>query len=456
MKKLFKTVLSLVLCAFVLTGCQGLIDKYVPTPDPVRPTVNLDCNENYKIHYDETTTLKVIAEVDDNGSLSYQWFKCDKDEFNKASAISGATSKEYVVSGDSEQNWYYWCQVTNKLNLKTIAEESRSVHVIISNIENITESINDSTTWYSKYTYWVQTDCYVHEKLTIQPGTVVKFEKDGWLGAENGGVINANATEEKPIIFTSETDNSVGISVYKGTNEPKAGFWEGISLRGGSGSILQNCSIQYAGSEGLPAVEVLAKSTVYKCTIANNKTPSGTKIGALSIRDEEGIKSTVEYNAFYNNDWPLSCDAGFTVSTTNQFLPDGKKNKHNAIFIFDSAIESNKVVSFQVTEIPFLCDDIDLRGKLTIEDNVIVRFLKDTSLDVYNYDNNKAELIVKNCLLSSYLDDENGGDIMDDGEDTAEENDWQGVWIEDSGRFNNDINKNSAKVLYNNDSLENE
>ena len=456
MKKLLKIVLPLVFSAFVFTGCGNLLDKFIPTPDPERPVITLDSEDYFKIHYDEEAILKVIAEVDDKGSLSYQWYSAEKNDFKKASAISGATDANYTVKKSTENDSYYWCEVTNKLNLKDATEVSGDFHVIVTNVETIDYDIGKATTWKADYTYYVTTDCHVNAALTIEPGTIIKFSDDSWLGSRDNGKILANGTEEKPIIFTSEWDKTVGINVYKGTNLPEAGLWEGISSEGASGSSFEYCEIRYAGSEYGGAMELSKKTTVKNCTFPDNLSPA-PYTGALNFCDQDAITSTVEDNVFYDNEYPVSCYANFTFNPTNKFTytdANGTvhKNVYQGIFLKDADITSSQNITYGITEVPYvLQDELNIYGKLIIEDNVVVRVMKGVSIDIEDNDSTKANLTLKNCIITSFQDDAHGGDINGDKlVDVAEEADWEGIYYQ-STAFNNALNKDTIKVLFNDD-----
>ncbi len=423
------------------------------------PSVTVTSNREINLHYNDESVLTINATVSDNGSLSYQWYKGSTSDSNKATAISGATNSTYSVSGNSESETYYWCKVTNSNNLKTEEAWSDYIYVKISNIVVVgDDDISGSPVWNADYTYLINYDCYVSNKLTIPAGTVVKFEEHSSLNTDENGIIIAKgeaaveddpATDEdetkaaKPVIFTAATDNTVGITIpaYKDST-PEEGYWEGLSA-GTQGSVFDNCVIRYAGSEYFGALKLAAKTTVTNCTFTDNATPHDTR-GALNI-EAFGVKSTVTGNTFYNNAWPLSCPANFTVDSSNVFHKDDLKNTNQAIRLWDDNIESNEKVTWGITEVPYYADEIDVWGELTIADGVIVRFAAEGSLAVFE----NGKLTVENAILTSYRDDANGGDIFADGDSTADESDWKGVWIEDEDGLNNSLNKDSTKVLYN-------
>lgn len=457
MKKAFGIV-AILLMVLMLTSCGDLLGSVlgVQLPDPAGPSISHDTEDSsFSIHYGESAELKVKASVSDKGALSYQWYKNTKDKFETATKISGATKASYTVSGNSEDEAYYWCEVTNSLNMKTKTDYSSSFYVKISNVVQIDNDINKNEEWNPIYTYWITTDCHVNATLKIPEGTVVKLAESAWLGTRDNGKITANGTAEKRIIFTSETDKSVGINVYKGSEAPAAGYWEGLESDGVAGSSFTYCDIRYAGSESSEAMYLQKKTTVTNCKFYNNA--SDTYCGALNI-GEGATASSVKDNVFYDNDYPLSCRSNFTVDTSNKFsFTDDSdtlhKNKYQGIFVTNQDIEKGKTVSYGVTEVPYvIMEELHIYGKLTIADDVILRVMDGVSIDIKDGENPEATLTLGNCIITSYEDDAHGGDINGDGSvDEAEEGAWEGIWYE-STSFKNSLNKDETKVLFNDDS----
>lgn len=90
----------------------------------------------------------------------------------------------------------------------------------------VSGELTASTTWTSNHVYLIQGFYYVRDgvTLTIQPGTVIRGDKDskGTLLIERGAKLIANGTLSQPIVFTSNI--APGIRSY--------GDWGGIVLCG--------------------------------------------------------------------------------------------------------------------------------------------------------------------------------------------------------------------------------
>lgn len=94
--------------------------------------------------------------------------------------------------------------------------------------------------------------------LTIEPGTIIKGrEGTGSLASAlivaRGGMIDAEGTEEEPIIFTSINDN-IEVGERMGTNldENDRGLWGGVLILGNAPSSFEGDS-EESQIEGIPA-----------------------------------------------------------------------------------------------------------------------------------------------------------------------------------------------------------
>ncbi|MFZ1985740.1 MAG: right-handed parallel beta-helix repeat-containing protein, partial [Desulfatitalea sp.] len=102
--------------------------------------------------------------------------------------------------------------------------------------------------------------------LTIEPGVQVRFNSGRYLNiggtSGNPGALIAQGTAANPIVFTSNQAT------------PTAGYWSQIKFddtANDATTILEHCTIQYAGSGGQGSVYLQqASPTIRNTTIANS------------------------------------------------------------------------------------------------------------------------------------------------------------------------------------------
>ena len=92
----------------------------VPSGDVIKvvdaqPPVITDINSANYTYGDTIQELHVIANVEDKGTLSYQWYISDAANVNGV-AIDGATKESYVPNKNEIGTKYYYCIVTNTNN----------------------------------------------------------------------------------------------------------------------------------------------------------------------------------------------------------------------------------------------------------------------------------------------------------------------------------------------------
>ena len=449
-------LLSAVFLIIGLSSCEELLGKMLGEElyDASYPDVSVKDNEyDYSIHYGETLTLEVEASVDDDGTLSYQWYSNDKDKKDNATAITGATKSTYTYTAPSEEiaAKYFWCKVTNKKGTKKAESWTYTITVSISNIIRLNGKTYESAEeWDSTYTYYLEGWVYAKSSLVIPAGTVIKTGTNGYLYTDNAGTITAVGTEENPIIFTSYRDNSVGITIpeFKGNSVKAAkGDWDGIEIKGTTGSKFEYCNFSYSN---VFALNLNNSADVKNCTFTYNK--SEGRSGALHLNDRAG-GSIVTNNTFYNNDWPLSCPNKYTVATSNIFHnPDNEeiKNQKQAI-VLDQGERIEDTTYWAITELPYFVTNgcVEVSGTLNIADNVIVKFAHESELGT------SATGTISpgtTTIFTSYRDDAHGGDIEADGQPTAPaDGDWQGIYLYGSDKWgwDNELNKDTTRVLYN-------
>lgn len=122
--------------------------------------------------------------------------------------------------------------------------------------------ITTNETWTADNIYLLSGKVVVDEgvTLTINPGTIIKGkEGQGSLASalvvDQGGILIAQGTSDKPIIFTSELDNIV-VGEKKGSNLSKAnnGLWGGLIVLG-KAPISVSGDVETKQIEGIPATD---------------------------------------------------------------------------------------------------------------------------------------------------------------------------------------------------------
>lgn len=279
--------------------------------------------------------------------------------------------------------------------------------------------------------------------LTISPGVIVKMNKDMDISAEEG-ILSADATASKPIIFTSYHDDAHGGDTDgNGTTVSAAvADWHHISISGtNNSSILDNCLIYYGGGHGSYDYAVVLESnntTVTNCTFANNK---GTENGALNAEDAES-GTVITGNTFYNNDIPLVIGGAVDIDDSNVFHNpnnSSEKNTKNGVFFmkYTGDIEGDR--TWSETEVPFVIQssydlDISSGNSLTISADVVLKF--DSGLGIDYDGSNLVNYNASNVYYTSYKDDDKKGDTNGDGTVTsASSGDWKGVYNTNSSEF---------------------
>ncbi|HLD45343.1 MAG TPA: hypothetical protein VJC18_07905, partial [bacterium] len=179
---------------------------------------------------------------------------------------------------------------------------------------DVTEDINDNTTWKGDTVYVIRAwNFYVNATLVIEPGAIIKFHAtDGPEMVLGGaGTILAQGTEASPIIFTSYKDDTHGCDNNgDGTDSlPAAKDWGSVDTNGLNGSIFDHCEFYYGGDTAYSATLALSAgsiATVINSTFAHND--GGDESGWYGAFDASHAEAgtVIQNNVFYDNVRPLS------------------------------------------------------------------------------------------------------------------------------------------------------
>lgn len=116
-------------------------------------------------------------------------------------------------------------------------------------VVSVSSDISSPTTWTSNNIYHVTGQLNLYSSLTIEAGTIVKFNEDGYIISRSGGSLSVDGTEENPVCFTSMKDDSIGGDTNGDgdSTTPLAGDWYGIRDADNGSINLTYTEIKYAG-----------------------------------------------------------------------------------------------------------------------------------------------------------------------------------------------------------------
>ena len=135
------------------------------------------------------------------------------------------------------------------------------------------------------------TDCV----LTIEPGCELIFESNAGIRTWENGYLIADGTAAEPIIFTGKSKN--------------AGYWSGIELSHKMPSILNNCTIEYAGIDD-----------GYGLYVANGKVDMNNT--TISHSGGYGVVMGEESEITHSNITFIECELGNVYNETDDTVVD--------------------------------------------------------------------------------------------------------------------------------------
>jgi len=314
-------------------------------------------------------------------------------------------------------------------------------------VVTITEDITEPTTFTTGKVYVIpRVHLYIKNKLTIEPGTIIKTHDYMWEEIiTDNGLIEACGTADKPIIFTSYRDDTHGGDTNNNgnSNYPQAYNWAGFWFQSTLKNDLKKNKFEYCqflyggGGNNRPFfnIDCNINITFNNCIFAHN--------GGDKTYDNGGnpVISALEWNinlqindcTFYDNNYPILINSIININNSNIFHnPTNPKetNKSNAIFIYPNCA-IDKAVYWAEDEIPFVIlapsnNSLEIleNGSLNLSDNVILKLKKSMGIEYYGKINGYDK---PGVFFTAYNDDRHGGDTNGDGLSIGTEDYWRGI-----------------------------
>jgi hypothetical protein len=313
-------------------------------------------------------------------------------------------------------------------------------------------SIDVTTTWDKCHLYHCANFVIVNAALTIEAGTIIKFDSLKGINVSGSGTITANGTASLPVIFTSTKDDNYGGDSNGDGNAsvPQKGDWHWISFGTSSGNSLNYCKILYAGSGTTDYEQALnmgdgANNSIRNSIIAHTAGGINQVTGALNM-SYCPQSCVAQNNTFFDNGHPVSIGISSDFDNSNVFhnpVNPAQTNVCNGIFV-DVVHSQNQadLMTWSATEVAFVFGGLSGNqnswamhtGKiLVLGNNVVIKFgthiptpgfsllIPDGDTQLQNHDGTGV-------AFTAYTDDSLKGDTNGDGPSIGTPGYWEGIY----------------------------
>lgn len=338
------------------------------------------------------------------------------------------------------------------------------------NVDVYSGTLAGSTTFAADRVAYLPSAVYVPSgvTLTVQPGAVVKFANDACIIVESGGRIVANGAADDRIVFTSVKDDFWGgDSLLDGAGVPHASDWRYIWVNSGaSANSFAYCDFAYGGANSESVLYLDDEADVSYCDFHDNGggTPGvGSDEAVLHVR-RWNAGTSVQYNRFWNNRWPLAMPPQLSLGNTNLFWVDHDGdpgtapagNTYNLIAIDLSELYIDAVdVLWSEDEVPFCVYEgmvyVGYEGNdhiLELGTDTVVKFAGVSAGIWVDAGSTLDASFANGNILTSIKDDAADGNDSNQSDLAAAAGDWWGIWDADLGSGSGDYWPNDDAMVF--------
>lgn len=225
--------------------------------------------------------------------------------------------------------------------------------------------------------YFIEGEIDVDANLTIEPGTIFKFNGDGALefGYYATTTITANGTTNEPIVFTSSAAS------------PSSGAWNGIYFYGYNqqNSSMTYCEIAYAGKSNGQALNVIGTKLTFNNNIIHHSLET-----AIKLTEDASFVAM-------NNNTISNCGKHAIIMYAENFRTIGTGNTLTAATDMGIFLEGGRVTSngtWHKQTLPVIINsEVDVDATLTIEAGSTFKFGGDGVIWFGYYSNTQLNAI---------------------------------------------------------------
>lgn len=309
---------------------------------------------------EDVAKYEVLRKEGKAGALTSLGFSI-KNAFVDTNVQKGTEYCYSIRSSDAAEN-------VSSLSNESCITVSGSNPVATVNCDNpitVNSDITTNTTWNGCYLVTANIDVKNVATLTIEPGSIIKFQAGKGLSVAQDGILKSIGTESKRITFTGEIESN--------------GYWTGIELNGLSDkNELSYTTVEYGGSSSFSEANVYIGNKA-KAKIANSILRYSSSHG---LRTESTIGSVVlSSNTISNNDAePVSIYAN-SLGILDE-LSTYQGNSADNIKVSDNNITTDQ--TWQKLDVPyyFPSSRVDLKSTLTIKPGAKFYFANGGNFDI--------------------------------------------------------------------------